>query len=189
MALLLALVATGGCTQAVDGVAVPDPDWTVPRRDGPWREQVLPTDCLLTPAEMSALTGVAITQVQPTDLRLTDGTYSHKCSYYGTPTTGELRRWTSLIATIKAVTPSLGGEITDEMLTRIIAPGSTVLSGVGRRTVVEPVVRDDDFPVMRVVTDKYLVHVVLVAGTITAVPDLEGWRRAATAVVAALPTS
>lgn len=146
-----------------------------------WREHVLPTDCLLSGRQMSDLAGVEIDDGRDTEIKRSDGTAGHSCNYYATAG-GVL----SFTATIKVQSPSTG-VITKQLLADIGDPGATEVPGFGLRTIIEPLTRPDDFPAMRVATDKYLANVVLVVGNIPAPPDIAAWKRAAAEILTALP--
>ncbi|MCV7364486.1 hypothetical protein [Mycolicibacterium neworleansense] len=146
-----------------------------------WRDHVLPSDCLLSGQQMSALAGVAIDNGLDTNIKHSDGTVGHSCNYYATAG-GVL----SFTATIKVQSPSTG-VITEELLADIGQPGATEVPGVGRRMLIEPLTRPGAFPAMRVATDKYLTNVVLVIGNIPGPPDVSAWKKAAAEILKALP--
>lgn len=146
-----------------------------------WRDNVLPSDCLLTGKQMSVLAGVELDDGRDTDIKNTDGTTGRSCKYYATAG-GVL----SFTANIKVQAPSTG-VITKELLAGIGEPGATEVPGIGRRMVIEPLTPPSGFPVMRVATDKYLTNVVLVIGNIPGPPDVAAWTRAASEILKALP--
>ncbi|MHC9297041.1 hypothetical protein ACRCUN_31650 [Mycobacterium sp. LTG2003] len=146
-----------------------------------WRDHVLPSDCLLTGQQMSALAGVEVDDGHDTDVKSADGTVGHNCSYYATA--GGVPSFT---AQIKVQSPTTG-VITEAMLSDIGKPGATEIPGIGQRMIVEPVTTPGAFPAMRVATDKYLANVVLVAGNIPGPPDLAAWKKAASEIVESLP--
>jgi hypothetical protein len=155
-----------------------------PTQDKPvmeWRDHVLPSDCLLNGRQMSALAGVDLDDGRDTDIKNTDGTVAHNCSYYSAAG-GVL----SFTASIKVQSPATG-VITEQLLAGIGEPGATVVPDLGLRMIIEPLTRPGDFPVMRIATDKYLVNVVLVVGNIPGPPDVASWARAASEILAALP--
>ncbi|OBC00859.1 hypothetical protein A5784_19175 [Mycobacterium sp. 852013-50091_SCH5140682] len=168
---------TGQPTAGGDVTSVPSQDKPVME----WRDHVLPSDCLLTGRQMSDLAGVDIDDGRDTDIKNTDGTVGHNCSYYATEG-GVL----SFTASIKVQSPATG-VITEQLLAGIGEPGATVVPGIGLRMIIEPLTRPGDFPVMRVATDKYLVNAVLVAGNIPGPPDVASWTRAASEMLASLP--
>ncbi|TMS51608.1 hypothetical protein [Mycobacterium sp. DBP42] len=146
-----------------------------------WRDRVLPSDCLLTGAQMSALAGVEIDNGLDADIQNSNGSVGHSCNYYATAG-GVL----SFTATIKVQSPTTG-VITEELLADIGEPGATEVPGIGRRMLIEPLTRPGAFPAMRVATDKYLANVVLVVGNIPRPPDVAAWTRAADEILDALP--
>ncbi|MFN6550343.1 hypothetical protein ACP6C7_17225 [Mycolicibacterium septicum] len=130
---------------------------------------------------MSDLAGVELDDGLDTDIKKADGTVGHNCSYY-TAAGGVL----SFTATIKVQAPSTG-VITEALLADIGKPGATDVPGIGRRMIIEPLTRPEDFPAMRVANDNYLANVVLVVGNIPAPPDVAAWTRAASEILKALP--
>ena len=182
---LMAIACATGCSHVVAGQPLAGGEVTsVPNRNKPvmeWRDHVLPSDCLLTGRQMSDLAGVDVDDGRDTDIKNTDGTVGHNCSYYATEG-GVL----SFTASIKVQSPATG-VITEQLLSGIGEPGATVVPGIGRRMIIEPLTRPGDFPVMRVATDKYLVNVVLVVGNIAAPPDVASWTTAASELLASLP--
>ncbi|WP_131827501.1 hypothetical protein [Mycobacterium syngnathidarum] len=146
-----------------------------------WRDRVLPSDCLLTGAQMSALAGVEIDNGLDADIQNANGSVGHSCNYYATAG-GVL----SFTATIKVQSPA-NGVITEDLLAEIGEPGATEVPDIGRRMLIEPLTRPGAFPAMRVATDKYLANVVLVVGNIPRPPDVAAWTRAADEILDALP--
>lgn len=175
-----ALACATACSHLVTGQPVAGSDARSASR-GEWRERVLPSDCLLTGEQMSALSGVEIDDGLDTDIKNTDGTIGRSCKYYASAG-GVL----SFTASIKVLSPS-SGVITEQLLAGIGKPGAIEVPGIGRRVVIEPVTGPSNFPVMRVVSDRYLANVVLVAGNIPGPPDIAAWKRAASEILKALP--
>jgi hypothetical protein len=149
---------------------------------GKWRDHVLPSDCLLSGAQMSALTGVEIDNGVDAEIQNSSGSVGHSCNYYATAG-GVL----SFTATIKVQSPTTGA-ITKELLADIGKPGATEVPGVGLRMIIEPLTAPADFPAMSVATDKYLANVVLVVGNIPRPPDVAAWTQAAREILESLPT-
>lgn len=178
-----ALTGATACSHVVAGQPVAG-GHTAPAQNAPdvtWRDHVLPSDCLLNGQQMTALAGVELDDGLDTDIKKSDGSLGHSCNYY-TVAGGVL----SFTATIKVQAPS-SGVITDALLADIGKPGATDVPGIGRRMIIEPLTRPEDFPAMRVANDNYLANVVLVAGNIPAPPDVAAWTRAASEILGALP--
>nr|KOY50000.1 hypothetical protein ISGA_06545 [Gordonia sp. NB41Y] len=189
--------AAGGANQAEPGAAFPTttipttattapsntprsfPTRTTPGTPRPrLRDHVLPSDCLLTGAQMSALAGVALDDGDDTRLINQGRPDSYNCSYY--LTAGGILSFTG---TIKVQQPE-SGPITDEIVAGLTEPGSTTVPGIARAVIITP---PDDYPQMWVITDDYVVSVVLVGSNLPAQPSTAAWTTAAREVVAALP--
>lgn len=141
----------------------------------------MPTDCLLSAAQMSELTAVEMGDGIDTDISNPDGSVGRSCKYYAAAG-GVL----SFTAQIKVQAPQTGA-ITDSMLDEIGDEGATRVPGVGRIMVLEPESPPVPMSVMRVANDTYLANVVLVRSNIPESPDVAAWTRAASEILAALP--
>lgn len=141
----------------------------------------MPTDCLLSAAQMSELTAVETSDGIDTDIRNPDGSVGRSCKYYAAAG-GVL----SFTAQIKVQAPQTGA-ITDSMLDEIGDAGATRVPGVGRMMVLEPESPPVPMSVMRVANDTYLANVVLVRSNIPESPDVAAWTTAASEILAALP--
>lgn len=177
------LLVASACSHIVEGQPVAghvvyDP----PPAVGIWRDHVLPSDCLLTAEQMSNLAGVAVASGHDTDIKNTDGTVGHNCSYY-LAGSGIL----SFTAVIKIQAPTARTGITKELLADMARLGATEVSGIGQRMIIEPVTSAESFCTMRVASDKYLANVVLVPSNIPTRPTIDTWKTAAVAILAALP--
>lgn len=183
--MLGALAYATACSHVVTGQPVAGSDaHDAPAHSSPtakWRDHVLPSDCLLSGAQMSALAGVELDNGLDAEIKNANGPAGHSCNYYATAG-GVL----SFTATIKVQSPT-SGVITEELLADIGRPGATEVPGVGLRMIIEPLTAPGDFPAMRVATDKYLTNVVLVVGNIPGPPDVAAWTRAASEILESLP--
>ncbi|OBA93769.1 hypothetical protein A5666_16735 [Mycolicibacterium fortuitum] len=185
MVTVVALVCCTACSHVVGGQPIAGSDVHQAPAQGSstakWRDHVLPSDCLLTGAQMSALAGVEIDNGLDAETTNSDGSVGYSCNYYASAG-GVL----SFTAKIKVQSPSTG-VVTEQLLADVGKPGATEVPGVGLRMIIEPVTAPSDFPTMRVADDKYLANVVLVVGNIPRPPDVAAWTRAANEILKALP--
>lgn len=171
--------ASGPTTSAPSNTPRSFPTRTTPGTPRPQlRDHVLPSDCLLTGAQMSALAGVTLDDGDDTRLINPGRPDSYNCSYY--LTAGGILSFTG---TIKVQQPQ-SGPITDNLIAGLSEPGSTTVPGIAREVIITP---PDDYPQMWVVTDDHVVSVVLVGSNLPAQPSTAAWTTAAREVVAVLP--
>ncbi|AZG43794.1 hypothetical protein [Gordonia insulae] len=182
---LVALCCTSGCARSLDGQAVAAPSTASSPTAAAveWRDHVVPSDCILTGAQMSALSGVRLKDGEDTDVKQSDGTTGHNCSYY-TAAGGVL----SFTAVVKVQAP-VTGTVTPDMLADLGDDGARSIPGIGLDVIIEPLDGPNAFPTMRVATDRHVTSVVLVVGNIPHPPDDAAWSTAARQIVAALPAN
>lgn len=102
MAALASVACATACAHVVPGQPVAT-GHEAATSTATWRDHVLPSDCLLSGEQMSALAGVAIDNGLDANIQHSDGTVGHSYNYYATEG-GVL----SFTATIKVQSPPPG---------------------------------------------------------------------------------